>query len=171
METVSSGLGAATTTRPGEAMDLAHAVMRVRQVAEAVRANVERVIVGKAAVIDLLLVALLSEGHALIEDAPGMGKTMMARALARSLNTTFARIQGTADLLPGDITGVSYFNQKLGEFEFRRGPIFANIVLADEINRATPRTQSAMLEAMQEHAVTVGGKRHELPEPFLVMAT
>ncbi|HUY79417.1 MAG TPA: MoxR family ATPase [Ktedonobacterales bacterium] len=171
METISSSPGAATTVRPGEAMDLAHAVGRVRQVAEAVRANIERVIVGKAAVIDLLLVALLSEGHALIEDAPGMGKTMMARALARSLNTTFARIQGTADLLPGDITGVSYFNQKLGEFEFRRGPIFANIVLADEINRATPRTQSAMLEAMQERQVTVEGQAQPLPPPFLLIAT
>jgi MoxR-like ATPase len=143
----------------------------VQRAGDAVRANVGRVIVGKAQAIDLLLVALLSEGHALIEDVPGLGKTVMAKALARSLDLSFARIQGTADLLPSDITGVSYFNQKAGEFEFRPGPLFASIVLADEINRATPRTQSALLEAMQERQVTVDGRTMPLPQPFLVIAT
>jgi MoxR-like ATPase len=139
--------------------------------AEAVRANIGRVIVGKEPVVDLLLAAMLSEGHALIEDVPGMGKTMMARALARSLGASFARIQGTPDLLPGDVTGISFYNQKLGEFEFRHGPVFANIVLADEVNRATPRTQSALLEAMQERQVTVDGRTMPLARPFLLIAT
>jgi MoxR-like ATPase len=133
--------------------------------------NVNRVIVGKSEVIRLLLVALLSEGHTLIEDVPGLGKTMLARALARSLDAAFARIQGTADLLPSDVTGLSFYNQKVGEFEFRRGPIFANIVLADEVNRATPRTQSALLEAMQERQVTVDGQTMRIPRPFLLIAT
>jgi MoxR-like ATPase len=133
--------------------------------------NVNRVIVGKSEVIRLLLVALLSEGHTLIEDVPGLGKTVLARALARSLDAAFARIQGTADLLPSDVTGLSFYNQKLGEFEFRRGPIFANIVLADEVNRATPRTQSALLEAMQERQVTVDGLTMRIPRPFLLIAT
>jgi MoxR-like ATPase len=149
-------------------------VDRVHAVAEAartVRANIGKVIVGKEGAANLLLIALLGEGHILIEDVPGMGKTVMARALARSLDCSFARIQGTADLLPGDVTGVSYFNQKLNEFEFRAGPIFASIVLADEINRATPRTQSALLEAMQERQVTVDGKTMPLPHPFMLVAT
>jgi MoxR-like ATPase len=150
---------------------LQRGVQAVRQAADAVRANVARVIVGKDDVAELLLVALLSEGHVLIEDVPGVGKTVMARALARSLDVAFARIQGTADLLPSDVTGVSYFNQKQGEFEFRQGPIFAQIVLADEINRATPRTQSALLEAMQERQVTVDGQTMALPLPFLLIAT
>lgn len=136
-----------------------------------VRANVGKVIVGKESAINLLLVALLSEGHILIEDVPGMGKTVMARALARSLDSSFARIQGTADLLPSDVTGVSYFNQKRNEFEFRAGPLFASVVLADEINRATPRTQSALLEAMQERQVTVDGQTMPLPQPFMLIAT
>jgi MoxR-like ATPase len=114
---------------------------------------------------------LLCEGHALIEDVPGLGKTIMAKALARSIGVSFARIQGTADLLPSDVTGVSYFSQKAGDFEFRPGPIFAQIVLADEINRATPRTQSALLEAMQERQVTVDGQTMPLPQPFLLVAT
>ncbi len=147
------------------------ALAAVRRAGDAVRANVGQVIVGKAQAIDLLLVALLAEGHALIEDVPGLGKTVMAKALARSLDLSFARIQGTADLLPSDITGVSYFNQKLGEFEFRPGPVFAQIVLADEINRATPRTQSALLEAMQERQVTADGRTMPLRRPFLVVAT
>jgi MoxR-like ATPase len=146
-------------------------VQRVQDVARALRENVGRVIVGKANAIDLLLVAILAEGHALIEDVPGMGKTMLAHALARSLDVSFSRIQGTADLLPSDVTGTSFFNQKAGEFEFRPGPIFASIVLADEINRATPRTQSALLEAMQERQVTVDGRTMPLPQPFLLIAT
>jgi MoxR-like ATPase len=150
---------------------LADQVARVRAAADTMRANVERVIVGKGEVIDLLLVALLSEGHALIEDVPGTGKTVLAKALARSLGLEFARIQGTPDLLPSDVTGTSYFNQKLGEFEFRPGPIFANVVLADEINRATPRTQAALLEAMQERQVTTERQTLAIPLPFLLVAT
>jgi len=153
------------------AADIAQAVARVHEVAQRVRANVSRVIVGKDDVIDLLIVAILSEGHALIEDVPGMGKTVMARALARSVSASFARVQGTPDLLPSDIIGVSYYNQRQGEFEFRRGPVFANVVLVDEINRATPRTQSALLEAMQERQVSVEGATMPLGAPFLVIAT
>ncbi len=133
--------------------------------------NVERVIVGKRDVIELLLVALLCEGHVLIEDVPGVGKTMLARAMAISLGGQFKRLQCTPDLLPNDVTGISVYNQKSGEFEFRPGPVFVNILLADEINRATPRTQSALLEAMQEQQVTVDGVTRPLPRPFLVMAT
>jgi MoxR-like ATPase len=146
-------------------------VALVGSAAKALRASIERVIVGKGDVIELLLVALLAEGHPLIEDVPGMGKTVMAKALARSLGLAFARIQGTPDLLPGDVTGISYYNQKQGEFAFRAGPIFANIVLADEINRATPRTQSALLEAMQERQVTNEGQSLPLPLPFMLVAT
>src|SRR3989304_1232557 len=133
--------------------------------------NVERVIVGKREAIDLLMVALLCEGHVLIEDVPGVGKTMLARSLAISLGGSFKRLQCTPDLLPNDVTGVSVFNQQNGQFEFRAGPVFVNILLADEINRATPRTQSALLEAMQEQQVTVDGVTRQLPRPFLAMAT
>ena len=134
-------------------------------------ANVEKVIVGKRATIELLLVALLCEGHVLIEDVPGVGKTMLARSMAISLGGSFKRLQCTPDLLPNDVTGVSIYNQQLGEFEFKPGPVFVNILLADEINRATPRTQSALLEAMQEQQVTVDGVTRPLPRPFLVLAT
>jgi len=133
--------------------------------------NVEQVIVGKRPAIEFILVALLCEGHVLLEDVPGSGKTMLARSIATSLGINFKRIQCTPDLLPNDITGVSIFNQKSSEFEFRPGPIFVNILLADEINRATPRTQAALLEAMQEQQVTVDGVTHDLPRPFLVLAT
>jgi MoxR-like ATPase len=133
--------------------------------------NVEHVIVGKRTAIEYIMVALLCEGHVLLEDVPGSGKTMLARSIASSLGISFKRIQCTPDLLPNDITGVSVFNQKSGEFEFKPGPIFVNILLADEINRATPRTQAALLEAMQEQQVTADGVTRDLPRPFLVLAT
>ena len=146
-------------------------LIEVQALAEAVRANIACVIVGKLDIIDLLLVALFSDGHILLEDVPGMGKTVMAKSLARSIGATFQRVQGTPDLLPTDVTGVSYFDQRRGEFVFRQGPIFAQILLVDEINRATPRTQSALLEAMAEHQVTVERETMPLPRPYLVLAT
>jgi MoxR-like ATPase len=133
--------------------------------------NVEHVIIGKREAIELLMVALLCEGHVLIEDVPGVGKTMLARSIAVSLGGQFKRLQCTPDLLPNDVTGVSVFNQQNSQFEFRPGPIFVNVLLADEINRATPRTQSALLEAMQEQQVTVDGVTRALPRPFMVLAT
>ncbi len=133
--------------------------------------NVERVIVGKRPVIEMLMVSMLCEGHVLLEDVPGVGKTMLARSLAISLGGHFNRLQCTPDLLPNDVTGVSVYNQQSGQFEFRSGPVFVNVLLVDEINRATPRTQSALLEAMQEQQVTVDGVTYNLPRPFLVLAT
>jgi MoxR-like ATPase len=142
-----------------------------RTFVEAIIDNVERVIVGKRAPIELMMVALLCNGHVLIEDVPGVGKTMLARAIAISLGCAFKRLQCTPDLLPNDVTGVSVFNQKTSEFEFRPGPVFVNVLLTDEINRATPRTQSALLECMGEGQVSVDGVTHSLPRPFLVLAT
>src|ERR1700736_5458583 len=143
----------------------------IRALADRAGRNIEQVIVGKRDVIDLLLVALLCEGHVLIEDVPGIGKTMLAKSLARTLDCPFRRIQFTPDLLPSDVTGVSFFNQRTQEFEFRPGPIFSQVVLADEINRAMPRTQSALLECMEERQVTLEGETRPLPRPFLVLAT
>ena len=140
-------------------------------VAKKLRENIQKVIVGKDEVIDLTLVAVLCEGHILLEDVPGIGKTTLARSLAASLGTDFKRIQFTPDLLPSDVTGLNWFNQKKQEFEYRPGPIVSQVVLADEINRATPRTQSALLEAMQERQLTVDGETRPLPRPFLVLAT
>ncbi|MFN8558416.1 MAG: MoxR family ATPase [Dehalococcoidia bacterium] len=142
-----------------------------RSVAQRIIENVEKVIVGKSEELRLIVTGLLCQGHVLIEDVPGVGKTMLARSIARSTGCTFKRIQFTPDLLPTDVTGVSIYNQKTGDFEFRAGPIVAQIVLADEINRATPKTQSALLEAMEEHQVTVDGITHRLPSPFMVLAT
>ncbi len=137
----------------------------------AVADNVERVIVGKRREIDLILVAMLAQGHVLIEDVPGVGKTMLARAIALSIGGSFKRIQFTPDLLPSDVTGVDIYDQRQGTFTFRPGPVHANLVLADEINRATPKTQSALLEAMEERQVTVDLETYTLPEPFTVLAT
>jgi MoxR-like ATPase len=140
-------------------------------IAERVIANVEKVIIGKEREVRLSLIALLCQGHVLIEDVPGVGKTILARSIATSTGCNFRRIQFTPDLLPSDVSGVSIYNQKLGDFEFRPGPIMAQVVLADEINRATPKTQSALLESMEERQVTVDGVTHRMPEPFIVLAT
>ena len=131
----------------------------------------EKVIVGKQDVIEKVLIAFLCGGHILLEDVPGTGKTMLLRAFAATIGGSFKRVQCTPDLLPSDLTGINFYNQKLGEFQFRPGPVFANLVLADEINRATPRTQSALLEAMAERQITVDGETHTLPRPFMIMAT
>jgi MoxR-like ATPase len=144
--------------------DLAASVQRVIN-------NVEKVIVGKAESVAFSLIAVICNGHVLIEDVPGVGKTVLTKAIARSIGCSFKRIQFTPDLLPSDVTGVSIYNQKTGNFEFRAGPIMSQIVLADEINRATPKTQSALLEAMEEAQITVDGATYRLPEPFMVMAT
>jgi len=138
---------------------------------ESIVNNLEQVIVGKYQSVELVVIGLLCQGHVLIEDVPGVGKTMLARSLAKSLDCMFNRIQFTPDMLPSDVTGVSIFNQEKRTFEFRPGPIMGQIVLADEVNRATPKTQAALLEAMEEHQVTVDGITHKLPEPFMVLAT
>ena len=152
-------------------MTNAIAVENIQQMAERIRENVQRVIVGKDEAINLAIIALLCRGHILVEDAPGIGKTTLAKALAQSLKCTFKRIQFTPDLMPTDVLGVNFYNQRSGDFQFREGPIFSQMLLADEINRATPRTQSSLLEAMQERQATVDGETRPLPSPFLVMAT
>jgi MoxR-like ATPases len=152
-------------------MDRNDRLLWIQQAAQAIRDNVGQVIVGKEEVVDLLVVALLCEGHVLFEDVPGIGKTTLAKTLSRSLGCSFQRIQFTPDLLPSDITGITFYNQKKGEFEFRPGPLLAQIVLADEINRATPRTQSALLEAMEERQISIERETLPLPRPFMVIAT
>ncbi len=143
----------------------------VQAFGEKIRHNLEKVIIGKQETLFLTVIGLLCQGHLLIEDVPGVGKTMLARSLAKSLGCSFKRIQFTPDMLPSDVTGVSIYNQNTRDFEFRAGPIMAQIVLADEINRATPKTQSALLEAMEEHQATVDGMTYQLPEPFMILAT
>jgi MoxR-like ATPase len=144
---------------------------KAQQLAQKIIANIEKVMVGKQGAVQLAVIALISQGHLLIEDAPGVGKTMLARSLAKSINCAFKRIQFTPDMLPGDVTGVTVYNQKIGDFEFHPGPLTAQIVLADEINRATPKVQSALLEAMEERQITVEGVTRKMPEPFHVLAT
>ncbi len=146
-------------------------MINVKEFADKVVVNIEKVIVGKRETVEMAVVSLLCQGHLLIEDVPGVGKTMLARSLARSIGCKFSRIQFTPDMLPSDVTGVSIFNQVSREFEFRTGPIMAQIVLTDEINRATPKTQAALLEAMEERQITVDGITHPLPRPFMVLAT
>jgi MoxR-like ATPase len=146
-------------------------LVSAQQTIEKIINNMEKVMVGKRKAVELAVVALISQGHLLIEDAPGVGKTMLARSLAKSINCSFKRIQFTPDMLPGDITGVTVYNQKIGDFEFRPGPIMAQIVLADEINRSTPKVQSALLEAMEEKQISVDGVTHKMPAPFHVLAT
>jgi len=143
----------------------------LKQFSESVTKNLERVIIGKSQALELVVIGLLCQGHILIEDVPGVGKTMLARSLAKSLDCTFNRIQFTPDMLPSDVTGVSIYNQQKRKFEFRAGPIMGQIVLADEVNRATPKTRAALLEAMEERQVTVDGITHPLPKPFMVLAT
>lgn len=146
-------------------------VTEIQKLAEQIKANVERVVVGKSDKLDLVLAALLAKGHVLLEDVPGTGKTVLAKSLARSLDTQFKRIQFTPDLLPSDLIGINYYNQKESEFVFREGALFTNVLLADEINRATPRTQSSLLESMEEKQITVDGQTYVLEQPFFVIAT
>ncbi len=144
---------------------------RIRELGERIRNNISKVIIGKEETIELVIISLFCGGHVLLEDVPGVGKTVLAKSLAKSINCEFKRIQFTPDLLPSDLTGINFYNQKQGEFVFRPGPLFSNIVLADEINRATPRTQSSLLECMEEKQVTIDGETMELAKPFFVIAT
>jgi len=146
-------------------------IQEVLQLMKRVKTNINRVVIGKEQVIDQLLIAMVCSGHVLLEDVPGTGKTLLAKTLAKSLACDFKRIQFTPDLLPTDLSGINFYNQKLSEFEFRPGPVFTNILLADEINRATPRTQASMLECMEERQVSIDGETHRLAQPFLVIAT
>lgn len=141
---------------------------QIRSLAQSIRDNVNRVVVGKEDVIDKLLIAIIASGHVLLEDVPGTGKTLLAKAMAKSVRASFKRIQFTPDLLPSDLSGIHFFNQKLSEFEFRPGPLFTHVLLADEINRATPRTQSSLLECMEERQVSIDGETRTLTRPFLL---
>jgi MoxR-like ATPase len=161
----------ATSSRPGLDGDAGAGLADVAELCGRIGTNVQRVIVGKPDVVRIALVTLLAEGHLLVEDVPGVGKTSLAKALARSIDCSVSRVQFTPDLLPGDITGMSIYNRHTGEFEFRPGPVFANLVIADEINRASPKTQSALLECMAEDQVTVDGATYALASPFMVVAT
>ncbi|WP_281278845.1 AAA family ATPase [Paenibacillus kobensis] len=156
-----------TTLRESSTMS----VNTIQQLADQIRRNVSQVIVGKEQIVDQLIIALITSGHVLLEDVPGTGKTLLAKSLARSIDCGFKRVQFTPDLLPSDLSGINFYNQKSGEFEFRPGPLFTNLLLADEINRATPRTQSSLLECMEERQVSIDGTTHVLQPPFMVIAT
>lgn len=146
-------------------------IKQIREVSQKIRDNISKVIIGKNETIELLIASMIAGGHVLLEDVPGTGKTMLAKSMAKSMGVDFKRVQFTPDLLPSDLTGINYYNQKQGDFVFRKGPIFTNILLADEINRATPRTQSSLLECMEERQITIDGVAYRLEEPYLVIAT